>query len=91
MSPKLLRPVVDVEVLPEAVTGDGSLAPSTDLLMDPSVEDRPRVPSFGGARLNDGVDAPDLMDMLESFRKAGGNRAAIAGLTRAEFDTCGEG
>jgi len=92
MSPKLLRPVVDVEFLPDAATpGEWSLSVSADLPSDPIVEDLPLIPNRGGASDTEGVDAPERADIIDSLRTTDGPGEPKGALVRARMDCVGLG
>lgn len=70
--PRLLRPVVEVEVRPDCWPGGckggvGSAASSRTFVSEPIVEDLPRLPNgIGGDKAGD--DAVDCADAVESVR-----------------------
>lgn len=81
MSPKLLRPLVDVEVRPEDARYVVGVKSSWFSASDPMVDDRPRF-------LNDGFDRTERAELVESFRNSGGTLEAGASCT---VDRDGEG
>ena len=88
MSPKLLRPTVELEFLPDGVNcgGESWRSVSVDLRREPSVEDLPRCPSRGGGTWRDGVDAPDRWDMDDSFRNVDGPGDPFEACVRASIE-----
>lgn len=92
MSPKLFRPLVDVDVRPDGTTwGEGWRSASIALFNDPIVEDRPLEPRKWGGTGIDGVDFADRCDVIESFRKRDGPAATIGALVRATRECVGDG
>lgn len=88
MSPKLFRPAVEVDVLPE---GGGIFDSSTDLASEPMVEDRPLAPKRGGARDIDGVDVPERCDpAMDPVRTMAGPGEPNGALVKAKVDCVGE-
>ena len=64
MSPKLLRPLVEVEVRAEDAKYGGMDKSSWFSASDPMVDDRPRF-------LKEGLDRTELAEFVESFRNSG--------------------
>ncbi len=68
MSPKLLLPLVDVDVRPGASCGDDCRSASLTLFSEPIVDDRPLEPRNGAGMGMDGVDLAERWDVVESLR-----------------------
>ncbi len=91
-SPKLFRPLVDVEVRPEGVTcGEDWRSTSLALFKELIVEERPLEPSSGGGIGIDGVDFADRWDVIESFRKTDGPGDPKGALVSANVEWVGDG
>lgn len=83
MSPKLFRPLVEVEVRPDdAIYGTGDKS-SWFSANDPIVDDLPRPPLW------EGLDRTERAEFVESFRSSGG--APDAGSPTEERDGEGRG
>ena len=93
ISPKLLRPTVEVEFLSDGVNsgGDSWVSCSADSPIEPSVEDLPRRPVRDGGTWRDGVDAPDRWDTVDSFPNTAGPEDPCGAFVKAAVEWVGEG
>ena len=89
-SPKLLRPLVEVEVRADPGCWFASESLSLDLPNELSVEDLPLPGTRGGTSDTDGVELPEYVDQLESCRTIVAPGDPRGALVNATADCVGE-
>ena len=88
MSPKLFRPVVEMDVRPDpAMGGESSLE---GFPKEPKVLERPLAPSRGGGCISE-LDFVERLELIESFLTTAGPGAPNGALVSANVECVGEG